>query len=68
MSVSVYRVPLNLFKSLALGLVGYDNDHFMPERTKFNKLYRKIVQDFKRHCILFTFKEYVSSLRNNFVF
>ena len=30
------RIPVTL--SLVLGLVGYSNDHFMLERTKFNKL------------------------------
>ena len=32
----IYKVSL-IFKSLVLGLVGYDNDQFMLERTKFNK-------------------------------
>ena len=57
--------------TFVLGLVGYGNDHFMLERTEFNKLtsdckekqYRSLNAIF--FCLL---KQYTSSLKNNFVF
>ena len=44
--MSIYRVLLQSL-SLVLGLERYDNDYFMLERTKFNKL----ELDCKEECV-----------------
>ena len=53
MLVSVYRVPFESL-SLALGGVGYGNDHLTHERAKFYKLEsdcKETSTGLKPHCL-----------------